>query len=230
MDLANFVHLLETRALHLAALRAFSDPFEGPPPRSVIASMSVQPAELTPEVRAERLAVIEKNLGFFKNSRQLLFASCWHMNEGESAGMWAQYIRTGEGIAVQTTFARLKSAIAPDSRVVSGGVAQYVDFETHVLEHINVLLWGVLKRISYHHEREFRLISVDPTGLTGLSLPVDLSQLVENVYVAPTTPDWLYDLLVSLLVRYGLAVPVLRSGLLNAPKYFVVPEWAARET
>ena len=215
--------------MHLAALRTFADPFEGHPPRSVIAAMSVPPAELTPEALAERLAVIENNLEMFKKSRHSVFASCWHMNEGESAGMWAQYMRAGEGIAVQTTFARVKAAIAIDPRVLFGAVAQYVDFETYVPEHLNVLLWGVLKRLSYQHEREFRLIFLDQAGPTGLALPVDLTHLLEKVYVAPTTPNWLYDLLLALLRRYGLAVPVIRSDLLNAPRYLVVPEWGPME-
>lgn len=226
MDLAKLLHLLESKSLHLAALRTFDDPFEGHPPRSVIASMSVQPSTLTPQIRAERLAVIENNLKMFKSSRHCVFASCWHMNESESAGMWSQYIRAGEGIAVQTTFEKLKAAISIESHPVHGAMVQYVDFDTHVPDHLNIVTWGVLKRSSYAHENEFRLVALDQAGPTGLTLPLDLALLIDNVYVAPTTPDWLYDLVVSLLAKYELDIPVLRSRLLDSPKYFVVPDWA----
>lgn len=195
MDLAKFIHLLEFKALHLAALRTFEDPFEGHPPRSVIASMTKEPPNLSPEVRAKRLAIIENNLAMFKNSRNCVFASCWHMNQTESAGMWAQYIRAGEGIAVQTTFEKLKSSIAAQTHLVSGAVVQYVDFEEYEPNEFNVLVWGTLKRSSYSHEREFRLVALDQPGPSGLSIAVDVTQLIERVYVAPTTPG-------NLLSRY----------------------------
>jgi hypothetical protein len=224
MDLAKFLHLLDKKALHLAALRTFKDPFEGQPPRSVIASMSVQPLDLTTEIRARRLAVIENNLKMFTTSRDCVFASCWHMNEGESAGMWAQYIRAGEGIAIQTTFKRLKAAIPAESHTVSGAVVQYVDYDTTPAD-FNVLAWGALKRSSYAHENEFRLIALDAAGPAGLTLPVELESLIENVYVAPTTPDWLRGLVTSLLAKYEVDVPVLRSDLMDSPRYLIVPEW-----
>ncbi|MCU4716445.1 hypothetical protein OCE25_29900 [Bacillus cereus] len=32
-------------------------------------------------------------------------------NEGESAAMWDLYVKSGEGIAVQTTFGRIKQSL-----------------------------------------------------------------------------------------------------------------------
>ena len=72
------------------------------------------------------------------------------------------------------------------------------------------------------------IFALGQPGPSGLSLSVEPTALIENIYVAPTTPDWLHCLVVSLLDHYGLNIPVLRSDLLDAPKYFVVPDWAAR--
>lgn len=226
MDLAKFLSLLHTKALHLAALRTFEDPFEGHPPRCVVTPLTDEPPGLTEEMRAERLAVIENNLDFFKNSRHLLFASCWHMNEKESAGMWAQYIRSGEGIAVQTTFGRLKESIATENVSVFGAVVQYVDFDLHIPEGFNVVTWAALKRSSYSHENEFRLLAVQADGARGILLPVSLDKLIERVFVAPTTPDWLLSSINSLLALYGIGKEAVRSELLDSPTYLVVPEWA----
>ena len=226
MDLAKFLHLVNSATIYLAALRTFEDPFEGHPPKSVIAEVTKQPEGFTSEIRAERLAIIENNLKMFKNSRNAVFASCWHMNETESAGMWTQYIRAGEGIAIQTTFDRLRASISESSHPVSGAKAKYVDFETYVPSDYNVLLWGVLKRSSYSHEREFRLIALQPPGPLGIVVPVDLAVLIECIFVAPTTPNWLLDLVKSLVSKFSVVAPVVRSELLNAPDYFQVPAWA----
>ena len=226
MDLAKFLHLLNSASLHLAALRTFEDPFEGHPPKSVIAQLTKQPNDITPKIRTERLAIIENNLKMFKNSRNSVFASCWHMNETESAGMWSQYIRAGEGIAVQTTFERLKTSISEDSHPVSGAIAKYVDFETYVPTDFNVLVWGILKRSSYSHEKEFRLVALQQPGPLGIAAPVNLEVLIENIYVAPTTPNWLLDLIKSLIAKFYIGAPIVRSELLNPPDYFHVPAWA----
>jgi hypothetical protein len=64
------------------------------------------------------------------------------------------------------------------------------------------------KRKSFEHERELRAIlwlisfrnyvpiegKSPPPPDVGISLPVDLDRLIEAVYVAPTSPEWFYDL------------------------------------
>jgi hypothetical protein len=226
MDLAKFLALLETNAIYLAALRTFDDPFEGHPPRSAIDPMTVKPDDLAPEVISQRRATIENNLKIFRASRTSVFASCWHMNDDESAGMWSQYIKSGEGLAVRTNFERLTHSISAASPIVSGAIVQYIDFETHPTTDYNVVVWGVLKRASFSHEREFRLVSLQPPGPTGIHVPVQVQDLIEKVYVAPTTPDWMFELIKSLLIRYELDIEVVRSELDQGPKYMALPQWA----
>jgi hypothetical protein len=226
MDLAKFLALLERKAIHLAALRTFDDPFEGHPPRSAIEPMTVKPDDMNPEVLSRRRATIEHNLQAFQSSRTSVFASCWHMNGEESAGMWSQYIKSGEGLAIRTTFERLRRSICPTGPAVSGAVVQYIDFDTHPTTEYNVVAWGVLKRASFSHEREFRLVSLQPSGPTGIHVQIHAQDLIEQVYVAPTTPDWMFELIKNLLSRYELDTHVVRSELNQGPKYMVLPQWA----
>ena len=230
MDFAKFLHLLDAGTLHLAALRTFNDPFEGYPTRSVVTSISTAPSELTPEAEAERRAKVEGHLRLFRRARDKVFASCWHINEQESAGMWTQYVRAGEGIAVQTTFARLKEAIDPQGLSVSGARVQYVDFDSFVANETNVVSWAALKRESFAHENEFRLIHFTLlSGPSGFALPVKLGALIENVYVAPTTPDWLYKLVMSLLAKFQFQLTVHRSTLADSPEYLASAAWPSRD-
>lgn len=218
MDLAKFLALLENRSLYLANLKTFEDPFEGHPPRRFVEAFTTIPKGITQEEAAKRQQVAENNRRFFSISREFMCASCWHMNEIENAGMWAQYLRSGEGIAVKTSFARLKKSLAATPPDLYGAIVQYIDYETFPSDEINVLAWGALKRQGFDHEKEFRLLTL--TEGKSLSVAVDLAVLVQDVYVAPNLPLWYFELVKALVARYQLEVPVHRSALLDAPAYF----------
>lgn len=226
MDFTKFLALLESRSLHMAALTSFDDPFEGHPPRSVIDAFTSLPPNLTAEQFAERRKVVANNVQMFANTRRYVSASCWHANPSESVAMWAQYLRTGEGLAIQTTFGRLKQAIAESAIPAMGALVRYVDFDTYEPQDVNILVWAALKRTSFEHEREFRLLSLHNPSPAGFALSVNLDVLIEAVYVAPTTPNWVLDLVRSVLARYTLPVDPRRSTLQEAPNYYVLPEWA----
>ena len=99
---------------------------------------------------------------------------------------------------------------------------------------ITGLLFGgqVNKRKSYEHEQEFRLLIQDfasakgpsvsesstPRRL-GLYIPVDLSKLIEKVYVAPSNAKWLHKLVASITKKYGLDKDVAQSSLDEKPIY-----------
>ena len=51
----------------------------------------------------------------------------------------------------------------------------------------------------------------------GYAIDVDLDDLVERAFVAPTAPGWIRDLLESITRRYGLRSPVVQSGLDDDP-------------
>ena len=53
----------------------------------------------------------------------------------------------------------------------------------------------------------------------GLYVPIAVATLIERVYVTPTAPSRVRDLLVSLVKRFGFQIPVLQSSLAHAPFY-----------
>lgn len=219
MDFTKFLGLLETRHLHLAPLIKFNDPFEGHPPRSIVAAYQDMAGKIEPEEIARRKAIIEHNLKTFRDSRQLMFASCWHMNETESAAMWSLYLRSGEGIAIRTTLDRLENSLKATPIEITGGMVNYVDYDTFAPDRVNVLVWATLKRISFAHEREFRLLVLGQHGPAGISVPVVIPDLVESIWLSPTTPDWIAEVLRRVVARYEVACPIHRSVLNVGPDY-----------
>jgi hypothetical protein len=225
MDFTKFLALLETQTLHMASLTSFDDPFDGHPPKSVMDAFTTLPTGLSEEELKQQKQVVIKNLEVFQNTRKLVFASCWHISPHESAAMWSQYLRTGEGIAIQTSTHSLKAAIADEPQDLMGAVVQYVDFESFDPRDVNILIWATLKRKSFEHEREFRLLAMGEPNPQGFPIKINPQILIENIYVAPTTPDWVLNLVISILNRYQLEITPARSELADEPKYFTPPRW-----
>jgi len=151
---------------------------------------------------------------------------CWHANEHESEAMWRRYSRVGEGIAVKSTFERLGSAIKCDPDIhVFAGLVKYIDYSKDKIPPHNMLLPIMHKRISYKHEQEVRVVlfserfmkNDETLSEAGIDIDLDVETLVEAIYVAPTTPDWVYELVKKVVARYGAAIEVRRSSLDDQP-------------
>jgi hypothetical protein len=223
MDLARLLSLLEKRALWFARLDTLGDPYEGRPPKPVIDELWDIPAHIAPEEHSQRREAAEHNTRVLSRARLLLYVSCWHASEVESAAMWSVYSRFGEGLAVRTTFERFRACFAPDEEPsVHGGMVRYVDFESYRPSSSNLFDWATLKRSSYAHEREFLGILMGPRRENiGLLVPVDLNMLIAAVYVAPVAPAWYADLVVRICRRYEVRASVQQSTLLEHPAYLV---------
>ena len=134
--------------------------------------------------------------------------------------MWDLYVRGGAGIAIRTTFSRIKDALKSTLPNVTGGLVAYVDYDTIPMSgRITLLEWAAVKRKSFEHEREFRLLAIEESDSSGLSVPVDVAAMIADVYVSPTSPSWLVALLDQMMKRYRLDRPVIQSTLYDEPDY-----------
>lgn len=222
MDFTKFVSLLDQSALYFPRLTSLSDPLEGFLTKPTVERFRTPPAEAGEEERAVHESVGSRNLYAIRWARQLLFVSSWHLNQHESTAMWRLYLKSDEGIAVQSTVGRMKEAFAPEPDGVYIGRVRYVDYETEEVPWNNALYLALHKRMSFAHEQEVRALVLDsPTRAEapGALIRVDLGTLVERVYVAPQTPPWFYELVDRVGKRYGLDARVMHSGLDEGPLY-----------
>ncbi len=51
----------------------------------------------------------------------------------------------------------------------------------------------------------------------GHAASVDVLVLVEQIFVAPTAPSWVVELIGSLVKRFGYSIPVVQSSLADPP-------------
>lgn len=222
MDFTKFVSMLDSAALYFARMDKLGDRFEG--------------TVSQPTLTAIRAAFADKNLtnldelidGVGKRgpdmTRKSTFVNCWHANVFESDAMWKIYVKEN-GIAVQSTFQRLKAGLAAVKETLYAGQVEYIDFRTEAMSLQNFFVPVVIKKKSFQHEIEVRAVWWDCQSFgelvakrdivekPGVSFGVDLHRLIENIYISPNAAPWFAELVNSVLAKYGLNVKGVPSDL-----------------
>lgn len=212
MDFPKFVSLLEESALYFPQIKNLGDPFEG--------SISNRMVEGFRDVPDEHRGRVESNLQTIGLARSLVRASCWHMNDEESAAMWSLYAQRGQGIAIRSTIGRAKAAVQDTPEEVYIGLVQYFNYDTDDIPWDNSMKTAHCKRCSFAHEREVRLTVFDPgSDSPGTLVKVTLPELIEGILVAPQSPNWLERLVQRVLNRYGINMDITRSRIEEQPTY-----------
>lgn len=216
-DLGKLISLLSSKSLYFALAAVLNDPYEGALPRL---GVEMLPREIRSQV-PERSAHV----------RNTHFVNCWHMNDYESAAMWQLYSRLEEGIAIRSTFARLRSCFQQAHEDVYIGTIKYIDYRREKFNVGNLFESVLHKQKSFEHEHELRAIHTLPSNVeTGdkrsngprfLGIPIvcDPDILIELIYVSPLAPKYFRDAVVTVCDRLGLKKEVIQSDLAAKPLY-----------
>jgi hypothetical protein len=217
---------LDKSALFFSRADKLGDPFEGSFPEVNV--------KLRPELYKDKIpSKVLKDLSeFTRLFIRCTVINCWHLNEYESAAMWKLYIKSDEGIAIRSIFKRLTSCFKDEKHNIHVGIVKYIDYEKDWMPEGNSFYPFVHKRKSFEHEQEVRAIiqgfSYKKNGAIdfsktpfndGIYVPVDLDVLIDEIRLAPTCPEWLYQVVKSVTEKYRLNKRVLRSDLDKVPFY-----------
>ena len=117
------------------------------------------------------------------------------------------------------------------------GKVDYLDYDSDLIPENDLLYPFVHKRRSFEFESELRAVIThypegeDPDGgvtaeelreatpVDGLTVAVDVGQLIQAVHVAPTAPHWFFDLVSSVVERYEISAKVVQSSLAEEPLF-----------
>ncbi len=227
LDLPKFLSILESNSLYFTRSDKFEDPYEGTLPKWTSSNIQTTFSEYnnSEEMAAEMLNLIDAN-------RKMTLINCWYSSEYESDGMWKIYSQNG--IAIQSTVSRFKDCFQKGEENINISLVKYIDFNDEGLHFFNALAPFFYKRKSFEHEKEIRAIFWNTReGTTeeeiekmteddyrpikivehGKLIPVNLSLLIETIYVSPQAPFWFYSLICSICKRYNLTQPVIHSPL-----------------
>ncbi|WP_255287086.1 DUF2971 domain-containing protein [Bacillus cereus] len=155
--------------------------------------------------------------------RKNVFVNCWHLNEEQSATMWGLYVKSGGGIAAQTTFGRVKQSLDCCGKEIYWESRIHRPFKENYIG--DKILPLFTKRLSFKHEEEVRVVylAFDEKGfwddaikyedMHGINLKVDLNELIESIYISPDAPSWFASVAEVILEKFNIDAKVIHSKL-----------------
>jgi len=228
MDFTKFVLLLHSNCLWFTRADRFKDSFEGSYPK-----MNIRARDELLDVPKDYIPWVNRIVKGMSDTKRgwprYVAINCWHINEHESSAMWSLYLKSNEGISIQSTYNKFRESFHETEDVIYIGKVNYIDYEHQVIENANLYSPFLYKRKSFEHERELRAIVIKPPRMgpkgldfttdtidTGILIPIQLSILIEKVYVAPSAPNWFARLVESTTAKYNHNFPIIQSSLSNA--------------
>lgn len=159
--------------------------------------------------------------------REMYIVNCWTLKNSESIHMWVRYTGLNEkkittnrycGIAIQTTFARLKECFDEEVSDMFISKISYDDYENDdfmkkkgFFTHLPL----IHKMDVYHDESELRVFTVDvSTPNERVDIKVDFRKLIEKIVITPSPEDDLQSKIQNLLTENSLdGIPVGKSKI-----------------
>jgi hypothetical protein len=217
MDLSKLISLISTENLFFSAADRFDDKHEGA--RGNIKDFDKWKQYLTDTIKQDeefpipKEQIIDAYIKISQHDRTHTFINCWHSNSVESEAMWKLYSKDiTNAVAIQTTYQRLRDSFK-NYKYMPIGKVRYDEYND-IIRNLKGTFW--VKRKSFEYENEVRAIlhirKYD--GLPGISVPVDIDVLIENIYISPYAPDWFIDVVKSILNKYSVEKEVYKSNML----------------
>ena len=238
---------LQTQRLYLALLdelRTKCDPYEALVPASthddqvpiIAGNSAMQQFSDTGDPSAPRGAWnVRKEDGWTRVARlrrgllRCTHVSCWRWGE-ESEAMWRLYCPGDDGVAVRTTFAKLRDSVNDPHTCVSE--VKYFDYNSgRFLRHEHDWDPAFHKREAFKHEQEVRVLRHDVADWrrasddetfrlpAGYELPWDPVAVIDEIIVNPQSAGAYCDTVRCAVadVAPALADKVKRSALVTEP-------------
>jgi hypothetical protein len=233
MDFTSFVTLLDKQALYFRRCDGYEDRWEGVIPHQLLDWV---------ETHAAR-PIWREGTSFAEHFRTVEiprhFMNCWHLSEYESAAMWSIYGRSEKAIAIQSTVRDFHRCLTRGE--FAGDRAEYVPVKIGCVRYGDHRGWELpenttadvyaipffFKRQSYAYEQEFRAVidgsDFNPahTALEGIQIRMPLEELIRQIYIAPRSPRWFEELVLSVSEKLGIrnAAELIKHTDLDSDAY-----------
>ena len=215
MPMPTFVDLIGSHELHFARSDTLDDPFEGSTTLFDKYLSAIGYDILTGHDPNEVKERMEVDTEIKKRQREMIYVSCWCIDEYESIAMWNMYGSSPGSVAVRTTYNKLCSSLSGE---VVMGVVEYKNYD-HKFSSIpnadDPLSRFMHKRVEYRHESEVRclLYPGENVKASGLRQAIDIESVIEAVVIQPRSEAWVKDSMELLIKRNGLKLPVVKSKI-----------------
>ena len=223
IDFSKFVSMLINNSLYFSGLKNMKDQFEGTYSNITLKKMkkAFQEKGISEEILKRNFKELPEMFS------RLSFLNCWHMSEHEPSSMWKNYIDTNQGIAIQSTYRKLRDSFTKSTDGINISQIKYIDYDRDEMKWGNMMETLIHKRINFSDEREIRSILIKAPVNTGrynlndvpkgYHVPVDLDILIESITMAPNASSWMFELVNSVLEKFTLKKPVYKSKMDELP-------------
>jgi hypothetical protein len=175
MDFTKFISMLSGQSLFFTSVPSLAkyDQFEGQLTWPASTSPATPPGFKTADELAsiglhddKLLRIINheiaKGHASINSFPELFFINCWHMNDDESDAMWKIYGYDANGVAVRSSFNRIKECFKDTPHKIFIGEVEYRDYNTSTINRFNILyrrlipLSQVLPHLAFEQRRTRR--------------------------------------------------------------------------
>ena len=232
-DLPRYIDLLLKRQLFFSRADKFEDPFEG---RYTLQSRKVwmkeqlngSPSTDTDENKVRE--IVEQITEEHHAKRTFVTINSWHHNNDENYAMWRIYARGHYGLAVQTTYERLKRCFDVTDKKVLIGKVNYYNESCEPIPFGDELIPFLRKRRIYEYENEVRCCYVIPQeekefiwqeqdNYDGIFVSADLDTLIERIYISPYSPKWIRDIVAGINEKFNIRKDIIHSRVFDSEEY-----------
>lgn len=224
LSFEKFVNLITNQTLFFSRIDKFPDQLEGTLPiknkeRLVDEIKNIQLTNLDlAKSYADREEII------ISTYRSYSFANCWSKYDAESIALWKIYLNgTRFGVAIQTTYEKLKKVLEkPEYEILLGEVQYCVEVEA--LQQQTIFL---RKTPPYKFENEVRALILNqytsegaregkPRFEYGIEVKIDLVELIDKVYLPPLSPKWFEKTVSEIITKYGYNFELIGSEIIQS--------------
>ena len=226
MDLWKLESLF-AKGLYFSRLDCLGDAWEGSMPAGTAAGLKMIAS--IPELKPFEREMIGSQKHHHQSVLKETFATCWQLSSVELWWMWKVYCQTERAVAIQTTYRRLDAYLPPSYEhwpatfPLYMGKVQYgpytsLDYSTPLGQRLGL---AMSKRDCFQDEREIRVLfdyAASGHNTNGVSLHVDVANLLTSIVVSPVAEDAFRDEVESMVRAAGYQIPVVHSPIRNQPR------------
>jgi hypothetical protein len=203
MDFVSLYHLITTGKIYFRRLDKYSDKLEGTLCEKTQKELYHHRHSFLSTSKDEAEIWAKNEILNIENFKAWTLSNSWIMNETDSFAMWKIYCPQN-GIAIKSTVEKLKRSLEENKHEIYIGA---VNYEIVKYPDLNQFTVSTNKRKYYSFENEIRALMINqfnvekdgaknrwiPQYYDGLEVPIDLSLLIDSIYVSPFTGKWFLD-------------------------------------
>jgi hypothetical protein len=231
--------LLRDKALFFCRADKFTDIYEGTIPQReadfrLIAEKQASDFYQRPFDEAAARQRIAERAELHQRFRRGTVVNCWQMSGHESDGMWQQYLKDNEGVAIKASTESMHATFEPIETGVEMSRVRYLDYERDTWYHpehfphrsYNMITPLFHKRIEFSHENEFRIFHTIQEAIDepeywgdrkGINISIAPERLIEQIVLHPMAGVEVTARVRELVVTYGYDLPIVTSRLSEPP-------------